>query len=99
MSLNYLLVDSTTGRKQRGSAVGGGGASHVDQDYDVAGSQSAFVTSNAFTVSTLIDVYRNGQLMREGSSQDYQRNAGTSTITFNYTVDNNAWVRIRIWNY
>ena len=80
--------------------MSGGGASHVDQDYDVSsGGQTAFVTTNSFLAGTLIDVFRNGMLMREGSSQDYQRNAGTSTITFNYTVDNNAWVRIRIWNY
>lgn len=97
MSLNYLLVDTTTGKRQKGSVAGAGFTAITDQDYDVGGGgQSAFVTTAPFTSLSTIDVWRGGQLMREG--QDWTRTPGTSTITFAYTVPQNAWVRIRIYS-
>jgi|GEM_PF-5412599 len=97
MALRYLLVEDTTGVKSRGAAAGGSSI-FTDTDFTVgAGGQTAFVAST-FLVGSKIDVYRNGVLVREGSTNDWQRNAGTSTITFNYSVLQNAWVKVRVWN-
>ena len=95
MADRYLLVDDVTNRQKRGGAVGG----FTDQDFDVGGGgQTTFLSGTSFSGGTKIDVIRNGTLMREGGSFDYTRNTGTSQIIFNYTVLQNAWVRIRIYS-
>lgn len=96
MAQRYLLIDDTTGKRAAGVAAGS--SIWTDTDFTVGvGGQTAFVSS-AFASGSKIDVYRNGALVREGSGNDWQRNAGTSTITFNYTVLQNAWVKVRVWN-
>jgi hypothetical protein len=99
MADRYVVVDDTTGKYKRGGAVGGGGsASYSDEDFDVGGGgQTNFTTSGTVGALTKIDVYINGVLKREGSTQDWQRNTGLNRIEFNFTVLANAWVRIRFW--
>ena len=96
MALRFLVVEDTTGVKSRGTAAGSSLFTDTPSLVGIGG-QTAFVVST-FSVSSKIDVYRNGQLTDEGSTNDWQRNAGTSTITFNYTVLQNAKVRVRVWN-
>jgi hypothetical protein len=78
-------------------AASGGSSIFTDTDFTVgAGGQTVF-TSSAFTAGSKIDDYRHGALVREGAANDWQR-SGTTTITFNYTVLQNAWVKVRVWN-
>lgn len=70
-----------------------------DDDYDVGvGGQTNFVSTNDITASNKVDVFVNGRLQREGASHDYQRTPATNTISFNSTVPENAWVRIRVYS-
>lgn len=71
----------------------------LDNHFDVGASgQAQFVcTQGTVGVSTKIDVFRNGVLMREGASHDWQRNTDENAIDFNYTVPENSWVLVRIY--
>jgi len=89
---NVIIYDTGT----RGFRNSGRTGLQVDQDYDTGAGQTAFVTTQAFTATSLIDVYQNGRLLREGSGNDYTRTPGTSTITLG-TSAVSAWVRVRVW--
>lgn len=95
MATNYALIDPATG-KIKNSGVPSG-AIFSDQDYDVGGDTTVFTTTGDITASNKVDVFHNGIMMREGGGHDYTRDAGTDQITFNFTVKNGAWVRIRIY--
>lgn len=95
MALRYLLIDDTTGKHKRGSAFGSL-AAPVDEDFDVGGGGVTEVTlANTITAPQKIDVLVNGQILREGASYDWQRDVILNKITFNYTVPQNAWIRVR----
>lgn len=70
-----------------------------DDDFDVsAGGQTEFTSTSDITTTNDVDVYVNGRLQREGVSNDYTRDAALDKITFNYTVPENAWVRLRVYS-
>jgi len=70
-----------------------------DDDYDVGvGGATDFVSSNDITLTNQLDVYINGRLQREGVSNDYTRDAALDKIVFNFTVPENAWVRLRVYS-
>lgn len=99
MGLKYLLIDDTTGRKQRGAAASGITLFQTTDFTVGGGGQSTFGTlTGTFTAGSLIEVFRNGILMREGAGFDFQRNVGAQTIVFNYTVLQNAWVRVNLYS-
>lgn len=92
MAFKHLLVDDTTGKYKRGSAPGSG----TDQDFDIGAGGVVEVTVSAdLTVTTSIDVFINGKLTREGATKDWTRDIVNDKILFNYTVPENAWVRVR----
>ena len=96
MALQYLLVESTTGKFKRGAATGS--SLYVDQDYDVgAGGQVNFVVTQTFTAQSLIDVWVNGRKQRPGASYDFNRNVSLNRIEFTYTVPQYSWVEIRVY--
>lgn len=98
MATRYLVINDVTGTRAAGGPVGSSGG-FSDQDYDVGGGgRTTFTTAASFTSGSVIDVFRNGVLVREGALNEYTRNAGTSQIIFNYTVGQNGWVRIRIYS-
>lgn len=93
---HYLLVDSQTGKRSKGSQVVAGG--FVDQSFDVGvGGQAQFVVTQAFTSGSKIDVFTNGVLMREGATFDFQRNTGANRIDFNRTLPQSYWVMVRVY--
>lgn len=44
-----------------------------------------------------LDVYVNGHMMKEGASDDYQRDFSLQRISFNYTVPQDAQVKIIVY--
>ena len=97
MATRYVTVDDVTGRFKRGN-LAAAGATPIDQDYDVGGGgQANFTVTQTFSAPSLIDVSVNGIIQREGSSYDFQRNTSLNRLEFNYTIPQNAWVRIRVW--
>lgn len=68
-------------------------------DFDVTNpaGQTQFVCSTG-TVNAVnkIEVWQNGIYLREGASYDWERNESQNAIDFNYTVPQNAWVRVKI---
>jgi hypothetical protein len=94
------VVASNTDIGDVGSGGGSGSFIEAEFNFDVgAGGQSVFsVDPTPIAAETEIDVWINGRLMREGASDDYQRDTGNNEIEFNYTVDEDAWVFIRVKN-
>jgi len=69
-----------------------------EDDFDVgAGGQTDFTSSYDITSTNKVDVYLNGRLEREGASNDYTRDAALNKIIFNFTIPENAWVRVRVY--
>jgi len=67
-----------------------------DSNYDVGvGGETEFSVIGLDDSKTL-DVWVNGRLKREGSEHDYLRDSANEKITFNYTVLQGAWVRVRL---
>jgi DNA gyrase/topoisomerase IV subunit B len=95
LAIKFLVVDTTTGERSLQTST----LLITDQDYDVTNpsGQTDFVTTYDFENSNYIDVFVNGIKQREGGGHDYTRNAATNTITFTYTIPQNAWVQIRIY--
>lgn len=92
MALRYLIVDDSTGAIIRGSVLG-----YFEQDFTVTTAQSQFTIVGAtFDSGTKIKVYQNGQLKREGSTNDWQRDVGNNRINFNNSLTN-AWVHVEIY--
>lgn len=96
MAGERILVLQTNGRKKRGptlDSLSGG----VDEDFSVV-TPVTFVTPVATVNATgKIDVWVNGLMQREGATHDFTRNTSLNRIVFNYTVPQNAWVRVRIF--
>ena len=89
--MKAVYFDETSGKRKAGP-IGG-----VVTDFDVgAGGQSQF-SIGSITSANYIEVLINGSETREGATKDYQRNTGASRIDFNYTVPQNAWVRIKVF--
>lgn len=96
MADRYLIIDDVTGRQKRGGAAGIIASEPVDQDFDIgAGGVTQVVLSSAITSLQKIDVFVNGMMEREGATYDWQKDVANTKITFNYTVPQNAWVRVR----
>jgi hypothetical protein len=68
--------------------------------YDVgAGGQTQFVmTSGTIEATNKLEVFENGIVKREGSSYDFERNTGSNAIDFTYTVPENAWVLVKVYD-
>ena len=96
MTIKYLTVDTVTGKKILGAAVGAGSL-FVDEYFTATSGQTIFTTAQAFTALSQIDVLLNGVEQREGVSFIYQRDASLSRIIFNSGVLLNAEIKIRIW--
>ena len=96
MADRYLLVDDATGKRKRGTAVGVSASEPIDEDFTIGGGGAVQVTlATAITAPQKLDVFVNGKMEREGASFDWLRNVGAQRIDFNYTVPQNAWVRVR----
>lgn len=97
MAMKYALIDEATGNIKRGLQASTG-ALFVDQKYEVgSGGQQNFPVTQPFLSGTLIDVFVNGILMDEGSTNDYQRNVTLNRIEFNNNVPTPSKVRIRVY--
>jgi hypothetical protein len=95
MTTRFLVVNDATGRK---SLTTLGSSLFVVENFDVAIAGTTFTLTNNISVGSIIEVWRNGQLVREGSSYDYTRNVGSKQIVFNSSVDAGAWISIKIWS-
>ena len=93
MALRPVYFDTVTGGLKAGGTPGAPTVSDFDVD---VGGQSQFGIGS-ITSGTYIEVLINGAEKREGASHDYQRNTGASRIDFNFTVPQNAWVRIKVF--
>ena len=92
-----FLLDEITGKKKRGPLLSSISGGYVDEDFDII-APTSFVPLNVdIEIGTKIDVFLNGILLREGSSNSWERNADDNEIVFNTTVPENAWVRVRIF--
>lgn len=98
MADRYLIIDDVTGKKKRGGAIGAGSVP-VDEDFDIGGGGAVeVVLANTISAPQKIDVMRNGQMLREGPTADWQRDVILNKITFNYTIPQNAWIRVRLYS-
>lgn len=68
----------------------------VDEDFELATPASTITLAKNIEETTLIDVFINGLLVREGASRSYLRDTINNEIEFNSPVGANAWVRVRI---
>lgn len=94
MALKTVKYDDSTGKFQTAPDPVAG----VDQYFDVGiGGQTIFNVTQTFTLGSVIDVWVNGVKYREGASYDWQRSVGPNTITFTFTVPQNAWVQVRVF--
>lgn len=71
--------------------------SFTDEDFDIASPASFVQLAANIEATTLIDVYINGVLTREGLSQAWTRDTTLDRILFNNAVQENAWVRVRMF--
>ncbi len=95
MADRLLLIDDVTGKRKRG---GSPASAPTDEDFDVGGGgQANFTIAAVFGALTKIDITVNGMGVREGATHDYQRNVSLNRIEFNYTVPQNAWIRVRLY--
>ena len=91
--LRVVYFDTVTGKIKGGNNPG----VPTITDFDVGiGGQSQFIIGT-ITSQTYIEVLVNGVELREGATYDYERNVGSSRIDMNYTVPQNAWVRIKVF--
>lgn len=91
-----ILYDTTTQRRK----LGGTPLSQpVDQSFDigVGGATEVTVSSGTITPTGKIDVFVNGAMAREGVGNAWTRDTANNKILFNYTVQQNAWVLVRLW--
>lgn len=72
---------------------------YSDVDFVVgAGGQTEFdVSAYGIGTTSRIDFFRNGQLLIEGASNDYQRDAGTDKVITNYTIPQGSRVKVRVY--
>lgn len=66
------------------------------EDFIATDGQSVFSLATDIVVGVLIDVFRNGSLLREGSGYDYQVNYVDNTITFNNALVLDTWIRFSV---
>ena len=67
-------------------------------DFDVgAGGATDFALGEDINSTQFIEVHVNGREQREGGSNDWTRDITNDKIIFNFTVPENAWVRIRVY--
>lgn len=98
MAERYLIVDDATGRFKRGAAYNDTDT-YILEDFDVSGGpEDTFVLANLFSINQLMDVFLNGQLLREGASFDFERDVGTHTVILNAPVSGVAWIRVKLLN-
>lgn len=69
----------------------------IDEDFDIASPSSTLSLATDITATTLIDVFINGVLTREGATKTWTRDDVNNEILFNDAVGSNAWVRVRIF--
>lgn len=72
--------------------------SWTDYDTDTVGSVSNITVGATLTSSTKIDVYRNGQMLREGVSHDFVRNTSLNRVEFSSPVYPGSWIRVRVFS-
>lgn len=65
-------------------------------DVGVGGQTQFVMTAGTIASGNNIEVYENGIVKREGGSYDYVRNIGANAIDFNYTIQENAWVLVKV---
>jgi hypothetical protein len=71
--------------------------SFADEDFDIAAPTSVLALASDITATTLIDVYINGILTREGATKTLERDQVNNEIEFNDALSVNSWVRVRIF--
>lgn len=71
---------------------------YTDQFYTGDNSTTVFTFSAGFTSENKIDVMYNGQLLEEGGSWDYTRNAATNQITTLFTPQTGTRLRVRVFS-
>ena len=93
MATRLLTVDDATGKRSLATI----GSLFFIENFDVAISGTTFTLSSNFDNTSVIEVWKNGQLVREGSSYDFTRDSALNQIIFNAPVDEGAWVSIKVW--
>ena len=71
--------------------------SHTDEDFDIAAPTLVLALVADITATTLIDVFINGVLTREGAAKTWTRDHVNNEIEFNNSLSVNSWVRVRIF--
>lgn len=69
-----------------------------DQLYSGDNSTTVFTVAVGFGVDDRIDVHLNGQMLEEGGSRDFTRDAGLDQITMAVAPANNSRLRIRVYS-
>lgn len=99
MAKYIRYYDSATGRLGHSTKTTDdiSGGPPTIENYDAeGGGQTMFQLASDITLTTKMLVYRNGELMREGGSYDWTRDAVNDQITFNYTLYS-SWVSVVMW--
>ena len=100
MSQFIMLWDSVKRKKVKSTlTIDDVGGSFIDYDFDVSGGGvTNFPIPADITALQKIDSWVNGSMRREGGSEDWTRDNGNDEINYNQTVEENAWVRIRVFS-
>lgn len=93
MATRFVVVNDATGKYSLATL---GSSLFVIEDFEVVVSGTTFTTVQSFSAPSIIEVWKNGQLVREGAGNDWTRSI-TNQIIFNSPVDAGGWVRIKIW--
>jgi hypothetical protein len=95
MATKYVVVNDLTGRKSLATL---GSSLFVIEDFDVVIAGTTFTTSQDFGSTSILEVWKNGQKVREGNDKDFTRDHLNNQIVFNSTVAAGTWISIKIWS-
>jgi hypothetical protein len=95
MATKYVVVNDVTGKKSLATL---GSSLFVIEDFDVVIEGTTFTTTQDFGSTSIIEVWKNGQKVREGSSNDFTRDHLNNQVIFNSPVPTGTWVQIKIWS-
>lgn len=95
MALRIAKIDDVTG-KVKATSASGTGALFTETFIDATNGQVNLPVTG-LAASSIVDAYRNGQLLEEGATQDYTRNVGSNRLELVTALSGSARFRIRIW--
>lgn len=91
----WTKFDTVTGKLKATSVAPGG---FVSEAFDIGVGGASFVQLTAIIdADQTIEVSINGVDKREGATNDWTRDVGNQKILFNYTIPQNAYIKVKVY--